>query len=85
MMMGIPRSFSFDLNAIVSGANLLRTGRVRDNRFAFVTYRHPTKGVLGIWGSNLSGDELHLTHELGARAGVALINETALGALSWPS
>lgn len=83
-MMGLARSFSFDLNVTVSGANLLRVGRVNSRRFAFITYRHPTKGALGIWGDSPSGDELHIIHELGRRAGVHLLNETAHGP-SWLS
>lgn len=75
-MMNLGRHIFFDLNITVSGANLLRVGRVNGPRFCFVTYRHPTKGVLGIWGDGPSGDELHVTHELGQRAGIHLLNET---------
>lgn len=81
-MMGLPRSF--DLNATVSGVNLLRAGRVNGRRFAFATYRNPVKGALGIWGDALSGDELHVVHELGQRAGIHLLNETYHGP-SWLS
>lgn len=75
---------AFDLNVTLSGANLLRVGRVHGRRFSFVAYRHPVKGIIGIWGDGPSGDELHVVHELGRRAGAHLLNETTHGP-SWLS